>query len=377
MPNPMQPDEMVEPDGPKFKIFSGALKAFEKDVNGQQRKYLRCTASSSVEDLHGDVMTDDCVLDMAPQAKQKGMTIFLNHEYKWPEDIAGKTTDAMIFQRARDGEGKPIYDLDLEIEVNDSNERAVNSFTAIKDQGIKAGISIGAEIIDWEFRDEDQGWWGGLEIKKINLLEASIVGIPANPRSWVTSSLQALGAPKAIVRKSAGLPERTMKTETPPPVVEEEITEVTEEVTETTIDVEASAAPDQETPEEAEDTSAETVEEDTESTEKSAPDAETTVAELKAAGMDSSMLEIVLGFLEGATEEVTSLRNANKVLTDERDEAKRQAEEAVQFVEALAQTPLGRKAQFAGPVSTFRTRFGAIYEESFLKLLERENASNE
>ena len=347
------------------------------------------------------------------------------------------------------------------------NSRAIESFAAIKDQGIKAGISIGAEIIDWAFRDEDQGWWGGLEIKKVNLLEASIVGIPANQRSWVINGLQALGAPKMIVRKAVGLPykgpaqpelteaewdaayinnlpdsafacidaggtkdesgkttprskrhyphhnasgavdqahlnnalsrlgdssntqcggahlkghkgsdsdsEKAVEHIHTHEVVEE--TEVSEEANPP--DVEAPPAPDAETPDEAEDTSAETVEEDTETTEKSAPTTETTVAELKAAGIDSSMLEIVLGFLEGATEEVVSLRNTNKVLTDERDEAKRQAEEAVRFVEELAQTPLGRKAQFAGPVSTFRTRFGAIYEESFLKLLERENASNE
>ena len=38
-----------------FKIFSGTLKAFEKPDD--TRKYLSCTASSSVEDLHGDRLT--------------------------------------------------------------------------------------------------------------------------------------------------------------------------------------------------------------------------------------------------------------------------------------------------------------------------------
>ncbi len=39
-------------------------------------------------------MTSDCVQGMAPQAKAKGMTIFLNHSYQVPEDTFGKTVDA-------------------------------------------------------------------------------------------------------------------------------------------------------------------------------------------------------------------------------------------------------------------------------------------
>src|SRR5262245_35348088 len=199
-------DDLVEPKGPTFKIFSGVLKAIEKDVNGEMRKFLRCTASSTVMDLHGDRMTDECVMDMAPQAKTKGMTIFLNHSYKWPEDVFGKTTDATIVSRSNDADGRPIYDLDLEIQLNEANERAINSYAAIKDQGIKAGVSIGAMIEDWEYIDEEAGFWGGLEIKKVDLLEASVVGIPANQRSWVVNGIEALGAPKEIVRKAAGLP---------------------------------------------------------------------------------------------------------------------------------------------------------------------------
>lgn len=371
-------DEMGEPNYPTFKIFSGVLKAFEKDVNGTSRKYLRCTASSTTEDLHGDNMTDDCVLDMAPQAKAKGMTIFLNHSYKWPEDVAGKTVDATVTQRALDANGKPIYDLDLEIELNESNQRALDSYTAIKEQGIKAGISIGAMILDYAFKDEDEGWWGGLEIKKVDLLEASIVGIPANQRSWVINGLQALGAPKAILRKAAGLPERkTVKTATPTPAEEPPVTKSedpappAEPEAETVTDVEASAAPEGETPAEGGDTSTDDADASTESPdEKSAPEPATVVAELKEAGLSGDLLEITLGFLEGATEEVASLRKTVKALTDEQAEYKRQLQEAAEVVETIARTPLGRKAGFAGPVSTFRQKFGAIYDESFIKMLE-------
>lgn len=365
-----EPD-VVEPKGPTFKIFSGALKAFEKEVDGQNRRYLSCTASSTVEDLHGDVMTDDCVMDMAPQAKAKGMTIFLNHSYKWPEDVFGKTTDARIISRSSDANGKPIYDLDLEIQLNEANERAINSYTAIKEQGIKAGVSIGAMIEDWDYRDEDQGFWGGLEIKKVDLLEASVVGIPANQRSWVVNALKALGAPNQIVRKALGMAieSKTIATDVTvsDTVVAKDIDEnSTPLVEETTTDVEDSAAPPEETPGETEDTS---TEDSDEAAEKESP-APNAVAAVKAAGLDEGLAEILLGFLEGATEEVASLRKTNADLVEKNADLERQLGEAAEIVEAIARTPLGRKATFAAPVASFRQKFGGVYDEHFLKLLD-------
>ncbi len=393
-------DDMVEPKGPTFKIFSGVLKAFEKDVNGETRKFLRCTASSTVKDLHGDYMTDDCVMDMAPQAKAKGMTIFLNHSYKWPEDVFGKTTDATIINRDHDANGAPIYDLDLEIQLNESNERAINSYAAIKEQGIKAGVSIGAMIEDWDYIDEDAGFYGGLQIKKLDLLEASVVGIPANQRSWVINGIEALGAPREIIRKAAGLPEKRKGAPVTAPaklmqvdhkyvldgkdVSKDLIIETTTkeldpddetkvlseeiEVSGPTTDVEDSAAPEGETPDEAEDTSTDA---DDEAAEKSSPTPDAVVAQLKDAGVGESLLEIVLGFLEGATEEVASLRDANHVLEESNASLTRQLEEAAEIVETIARTPLGRKAQFEGPVTTFREKFGGIYDEESLRLLDQ------
>lgn len=351
---------------PTFKIFSTALKAFEKDMDGTSRKFLSCTASSTIEDLHGDRMTEECVQGMAPQAKSKGMTIFLNHSYKVPEDVFGKTMDAKIVQRSVDGDGKPIYDLDLEIMLNESNSRAMDTYAAIKDQGMKLGVSIGAMIQDYAFIDEEAGFWGGLEIKAVDLLEASIVGIPANQRSWVVNSLTALGAPKVIINKALGRETKKLAEETPMPEDETALTD-TPEVTE-------SAAPDEmEIPEDdvheaTEDESDEKAGEPT--TQVTLATATDAVDSLKSAGADAALLEIVLGFLEGATEEVASLRKTVDDLTKELDEARQDLVKAAEIVETIARTPLGRKAQFAAPVSTFRSRFSGMYDEGFLKLLE-------
>lgn len=418
---PTDDEDTVEGVGPTFKIFSGVLKAFERDDG---RKYLSCTASSTVEDLHGDRMTNDCVMDMAPQARTKGMTIFLNHSYKVPEDVFGKTADAKIVSRASDADGNAIYDLDLEIMLNESNQRAIDTYASIKDQGMKMGVSIGAMIEDYDFIDEDAGWWGGLEIKKVNLLEASIVGIPANQRSWVVNALNALGAPKAVIAKALGRsydiaedPRTAKAAEALAPKNDAtqvlEATEVSQRfflndvditdqldvkvtqkkvaadesgtftITQTTPTFKSVTVKDENGNDITDDSDAPDDEESPSETEKSddeldpaddkvasLSDAATALAGMKAAGADSSLAEIVLGFLEGATEEVASLRKALDEITKERDKLLEDVKAAAEIVETIAATPLGRKTQFTGPVSTFRRKFGGLYDEGFLQVLD-------
>jgi hypothetical protein len=141
-------------------------------------------------------MTDDCVRDMAVQAKAKGLTIFLNHKYNVPEDVFGVATGAAVTSREQQ-DGNPIWDLDLDIDLAGTNERVPKTYALIKQDKVKLGVSIGAMIEDWDFKDEDKGFFGGLLIKKVNLLEASIVGIPAQQRSWVQNAVWAI---KALAR---------------------------------------------------------------------------------------------------------------------------------------------------------------------------------
>lgn len=432
MEKPMPPtttqeadDDIVNPIGPTFKIFSGTLKAYEKPDD--TRKYLSCTASSTVDDLHGDHMTESCVMDMAPQAKSKGMTIFLNHSYKVPEDVFGKTVDSKIVSRASNSDGTAIYDLDLEIMLNESNPRAVDTYAAIKDQGMKMGVSIGAMIEDYDFIDEDAGFWGGLEIKAVNLLEASIVGIPANQRSWVVNALNALGAPRAVIAKALGKtydesedPRKAapaVKAAEPATPIGKPVTvsqryfldgeDITEKIdlvsTQTEAELnedgsqtieatqfksvtvkdadgnditdEAEAAPDGETQVEA--GAADELDPADDEKKTSSVEAAAALASMKSAGADSSLAEIVLGFLEGATEEVASLRTSVKDLTTERDGLLDQVKDAVEIVETIARTPIGRKAQFTGPVTSFRRKFGGFYDEGFLKLLDSGDTTDE
>jgi hypothetical protein len=186
-----------------FKVITGAMTASLDETTG--KKSLHCTASSTVEDLHGDVMTEDCVRDMAKQAKAKAMTIFLNHRYSVPEDVFGKTVSSQVLTRTTDPDtGKDVWDMDLDIDLAGSNPRTEKTWALIKDDMVRLGVSIGALIEEFDFKDKELGWWGGLIIKRVKLLEASIVGIPANQRSWVQNSVIAIG-------KSLGMSEEQIR----------------------------------------------------------------------------------------------------------------------------------------------------------------------
>jgi len=169
---------------PKFQIFTGLLKAYD-GPDGSKR--FRTTASSTISDLAKDEILVPGIEKMAEKAKGN-LTIFLNHEYRVPEDVLGSVEDTSMHTRGVDSEGNPIVDLDFDIRLNESNPRAVQTFEAIK-SGVKLGTSIGAIV-----RSAEKKKGGGLRISDLELLEASIVGIPANPRSWVQYAVKSINA---------------------------------------------------------------------------------------------------------------------------------------------------------------------------------------
>ncbi len=204
----------------KFKIMASdptgkgsLLKAYtEKDEEtGDEDHYIAGTASSSIKDLHGDTILPTALIDME-KAANNNLTMLLNHDAKVPEDIAGSCIKASIVSNATDPEtGAPIYDLNFEkIRVNKSNPRALDTFKALrgdldksgkpKGNGVKLGLSIGARIPEGgAIRNKKDGT---LLISHLNLLECSIVSIPANPRSWIDYAVKSYktgpdGAPDA------------------------------------------------------------------------------------------------------------------------------------------------------------------------------------
>jgi hypothetical protein len=204
----------------RFQIFSGVLMAYTasvKQADGSERevKMLRGIASSTVKDLHGDRMTDNAIAKMEQSAKSN-MTIFLNHSYEVPEDVAGSVVTAWSTKDVTEttADGNPVALLHFEISINEPNERAVKAWTAIQG-GTKLGLSIGAMIPDGGATWDKQA--NGYIIDDIELLETSIVGIPANPKSWVEYAVKSLGgrpAAKAAVPLDAGKPQVTLDADT-------------------------------------------------------------------------------------------------------------------------------------------------------------------
>jgi phage head maturation protease len=143
---------------------------------------LNGLASSTVIDRHGDSMLPSALIDME-RAANDNLTMFLNHEYKVPEDVAGSVKSAKISSYGVEQEtGAPIYDLDYAFRVDRTNKRAEQSFKSQRG-GTKLGLSIGARIPEGgAIRNKKTG---RLLIAHVDLLETSIVGVPANPRSWV------------------------------------------------------------------------------------------------------------------------------------------------------------------------------------------------
>jgi hypothetical protein len=419
-----------------FQIFTGAMTAA---VDGD-RKIITCTASSSVVDLHGDEIVAECIQDMASQALAKGMTIFLNHSYDIPEDTFGRTVAASSAQKARDTDGNPIWEMDLAVEVDESNPRAIQTYNSLTGdpskgrKGLRLGVSIGAQISDWEYRDTKKGFDGGIRIKGVDLLEASVVGIPANPRSWVQNGVMSLRkrikiADSAIeeqplfrglvlegIEVTAGetaelvVPEITDAAPENCPAcghgkegdancacdapfhngaADVEAADVIAEVEpELTAEVVLDSQPEAETPGDNDD-SLPSAPADGDSREEADvavadPDIESvvkSVSDITISQADRPVLEMVLSTLELTAKElketrlqVASLKSELEAVTADRDKAVEDTADAARIIETIAKLPLGRKTRFVAPVQTFRQRFSNTYDEDFLRLIDERNS---
>lgn len=174
-----------------FKLYTNALKAYTAD-NGDL--HVRGTTSSTIVDMHGDEMTLAALKSMEETAKQN-MTVFLNHNYNVPDDLFGSVTDARIVKRYDETLGQEVYDLDIDVRVvgEDENPLAMKTYRAIK-RGVKLGLSIGARVEKVAKRKGSEGKETYV-IDSVRLLESSVVGIPANQRSYLQSALKSLRSP--------------------------------------------------------------------------------------------------------------------------------------------------------------------------------------
>jgi phage head maturation protease len=364
-------------DTAQFKIYSGLLKAY---TSPDGKKRFTTTASSTVKDLQGDEILQSAIDKMAATAP--GMTIFLNHEYRVPEDVMGTVDTARAIARGYDGE-TPIVDLDFDIAVNETNPRAVQAWAAIE-SGVKLGTSIGAQIPEGGAKRNKNGT---LVVSDVNLLEASVVGIPANPRSWVHYALKSLNnsistEPEGLVLEAdveisseplieAAEEPEVVKSEELDQTVETDLAEGRTKVTVTVTSDDSTGSQDASSPSSPENEALldETADGDTaalgDTVTRDVP--EDTIVDF---GMEGLALSSVVMRLTEAVSRIETLTKQVDELTSERDDLAENFAAAKEIIERVANLPIGRKTAFAGAVTDFRARF-PMYDEDFVRFLEK------
>jgi phage head maturation protease len=364
-------------DTAQFKIYSGLLKAY---TSPDGKKRFTTTASSTVKDLQGDEILQSAIDKMAATAP--GMTIFLNHEYRVPEDVMGTVDTARAIARGYDGE-TPIVDLDFDIAVNETNPRAVQAWAAIE-SGVKLGTSIGAQIPEGGAKRNKNGT---LVVSDVNLLEASVVGIPANPRSWVHYALKSLNnsistEPEGLVLEAdveisseplieAAEEPEVVKSEELDQTVETDLAEGRTKVTVTVTSDDSTGSQDASSPSSPENEALldETADGDTaalgDTVTRDVP--EDVIVDFGITGL---AMDSVIKRLTEAVSRIEVLTKQVDELTSERDDLAENFAVAKDIIEKVANLPIGRKTAFAGAVTDFRTRF-PMYDEDFVRFLEK------
>ena len=178
-------------------VFVGiGLKAFTKSVDGREAMYIGGVASSTAKDLYGDIITPKGQQAMLAKLRgvpvkdqsSRGLTAWLNHSYEIPEDTLGVIETASLNQRA--GDTGDVVELEIEVRVTEENPRAIAAWKQVQD-GIRHGWSIGAYFLDVDWANPDDPDDYSFQVNDVDLLEISLVGIPANQESWSKGVAQA------------------------------------------------------------------------------------------------------------------------------------------------------------------------------------------
>jgi len=405
----------------KFKIYTRAFDAENNEflpapltasvsTDGKQMR-LSGTASSTIKDLHGDEITESGLLDMETAANNN-LTIFGNHKYEVPEDVFGSVEAAVLARSvAQTKTGDPVHDLRMSIIINEENDRAVKTWKAIR-KGTKLGLSIGAMIPEGGAKVDKKT--KRLIIEHLELLETSIVAIPANPRSWVDSARksyfeapasiepEAVEALPPVVTQTIGyVPMTTTSANTSNNLLQFTFPQSDDEIVAPTPDPEitdADSCPscgkgksatgcDNGYHKDAEpEVVAASVDPETQAAPQSEPpsddvtnSASETVAQAQEAvvGMDAEVTSAfaMLGDLvERLTAELASIKAAKAAAEQQRDKAMSEAAEAISSTKAivakLAELPLGpRAAVVRDAAQSDLSDLEGIYSRDFLEVL--------
>lgn len=176
------------PLAPKFQIITKAIGPGPQVEGGDGRRRFHAVASSTLVDRSGDSIDVNALHKMAAKFRE-GLTVFRNHKYRDVDMAYGVTDSAQVIQRGLDPEtGAQIWDLEIGGLVNTFDPAAVRLADAIDAGLVKLGTSISA-FVRKHTKDPKTG---GMAISDLDVFEASIVGVPDQPRSWAKSAAMAI-----------------------------------------------------------------------------------------------------------------------------------------------------------------------------------------
>jgi hypothetical protein len=165
-----------------FKVYTSAM---EIDTDGEN--VVRMVGSSTIRDLQGDTMDIGALTDMT--RVEPGQTTWLNHRYDLPHDLFGSLLASPTLT-AESG----IADIHIVSDVEMSNPEAAQTLKLVKN-GRRLGCSIGCMVLEFaidEENDDGSSWWPPIIILHVQVLEFSVVGVPANQRCWVEPAAKGL-----------------------------------------------------------------------------------------------------------------------------------------------------------------------------------------
>lgn len=156
------------------KIIFKDIGAVKELIDDEEQYIVEGIASTEDKDRYGDVVV---IEGIDTTSFMKNPLLLKGHD-AWGTDPIGK----VIFLEKRDTlDGKQLY---FRAKLDKEDPIAVKLYQKIK-KGISLGVSIGFIPKDFERLNEDSGY--GYKITQSELLEISLVTIPANQNSVVTS----------------------------------------------------------------------------------------------------------------------------------------------------------------------------------------------
>lgn len=380
--------------GPSFSIISKEITVADGE-DGRRR--FRLVASSSIEDKVGDEIEVPALQKAAAEFRD-GVTIFMDHDFKHVESAFGVTDSASVMPTGvlDPGTGKPVYDLVIEGLVNTPNPRAKQLSDSI-DQGV---VKLGASLTAFVTKHARKAGGRGMLIKDISVVEASVVGVAENQRSWALKAALAVKSfhkPDWLVEEEL-LMSKDAEIETEGPVTEpEEPADAAEHETEDLTPEPAISDAPTETPETV---AGEAAEEDVESPEggqasdaadapetpETAPDVADTADDLsveKAASVvTNAEVKELLAFVTKASAEIGRLREENATLISKvasleaaGGDIATEVEQARSVISKVLELPL--RSQTAGFVEDFKATHPMFAPEVQDYLTKRSKLSHE